>query len=310
MEDIVDTIGTSPHRASRTLWDRLETPTWIVFLSVYVAYTVLITFGSQLPWWLFCPAGAVIVAWHGSFQHELIHGHPTRSRFVNELLGWAPLGLWMPYHVYRDSHLAHHRADVLAEPGTDPESYYHRPDDWARMGPVLRGLLIVNNTYLGRVTIGPAIAIIRFFYSELRLVMQGEFKNVPGWGFHIVLSAVLLAGLATIFHIPVWYYCVGVVYPSISLILTRSYLEHRPSEIKTKRTVVVEGGWFWSLLFMSVNFHVTHHEHPGEPWYRVPGIYRCDFRGVAERNGGYIYSSYGNLIWRHLMRPKDVPVYR
>ncbi len=304
-----NTRSLSTQPTSRSLWDRVEGPTWLVFLGVYGAYGLLISSYDLLPWWLFCPLGAIIVAWHGSFQHELIHGHPTRSRSFNALLGWAPLCLWMPYHVYRDSHLAHHQADVLAKPGVDPESYYYLPEEWARMGPVRRAVMTANNTYLGRVTIGPAIAIVVFLTAEVRRVLGGNSRNVAGWIVHSILSVILLIMLERVFGIPAWLYCLGIAYPSISLVLTRSYLEHRPSDVATERTAVVEGSWFWSLLFLSVNFHVTHHEYPGAPWYKVPALYRQDRENIARQNGGYIYRSYGQLMRRHLLRAKDLPVY-
>ena len=36
------------------------------------------------------PPLILLGAWHLSLQHELLHGHPTRSAFVNKLLGYPP----------------------------------------------------------------------------------------------------------------------------------------------------------------------------------------------------------------------------
>jgi len=296
-------------QGKKTLWDQLEMPTWVVIVAVYSAWGALIYAGNDLPWWGFCPLGAIIIAWHGSVQHEILHGHPTRFLWLNDLLGWAPLGLWMPYHVYRQSHLLHHRVTTLTAPSEDPESFYFLQDSWSRLCVVRRGMLYANNTLLGRVIVGPLIAMIRFALSETRLLVQGDFSRVPGWLFHGALVTGMLYGLERYFGIPAWYYAIGVAYPGISLILIRSFLEHRPSDIPAHRTAVVEGGWFWSLLFLNINFHVPHHDHPGVPWYHLPALYRADREGILERNGGYVFHSYGELVRRYLVTPKDMPLY-
>ncbi|NQV45414.1 MAG: fatty acid desaturase [Rhodospirillales bacterium] len=293
----------------RPLWDKLELPTWLVVVGVYAAWGALVYAGGGLPWWIFCPLGAVIIAWHGSVQHELLHGHPTRSVWFNSILGWMPLGLWMPYHVYRENHLLHHRVATLTQPGEDPESYYFMQQDWASLCPVRRGILRANNTLLGRVTLGPMIVLVRFGISELRLLAEGNLSRLPGWIFHAVLMSSLLYGLDHYLGIPAWYYAIGCAYPGISFILVRSFLEHRPSDIPAHRTAVVEGNWFWSLLFLNVNFHVPHHDHPGIPWYRVPALYRAERDAILERNGGYMFRSYGQVARQYLLRPKDMPVY-
>ena len=38
------------------------------------------------------PLGAWFVAWHNSLQHETVHGHPARPRWVGTALGMAALG--------------------------------------------------------------------------------------------------------------------------------------------------------------------------------------------------------------------------
>ena len=296
-------------RADLPFWDRLELPTWAVIIAVYSAWGGLMFTGNDLPWWVFCPLGAVIVAWHGSVQHELLHGHPTRSVWLNSLMGWAPLGLWMPYHVYKESHLTHHWVNTLTNPIEDPESYYFLPSDWARLCPVRRGLLRINNTLLGRVTIGPMISLIRFGLSEIRRMAKGDFSRLPGWVFHMALSVAMLYGLEQYLGIPAWYYAVGCAYPGISFILVRSFLEHRPSDNPDHRTAVVEGGLFWSLLFLNVNFHVPHHEQPDVPWHRVSGLYRDNKDAILQRNGGYKFNSYAEVARYYLFSPKDVPVY-
>ncbi|MET5115750.1 fatty acid desaturase, partial [Burkholderia pseudomallei] len=68
-----------------------------------------------------------------SLQHELLHGHPTRSARVNKLLGYPPLAVWYPYTLYRDTHLEHHRDEDQTAPGIDPESNYVPLAHWMRL---------------------------------------------------------------------------------------------------------------------------------------------------------------------------------
>lgn len=66
--------------------------------------------------------------------HELVHGHPTRDRRLNRLLGYAPLAVWFPYTLYMESHLRHHNDDHLTllsamraaiEAGTGIPAWYY-----------------------------------------------------------------------------------------------------------------------------------------------------------------------------------------
>ena len=67
---------------------------------------------------------ALLLTFHSSLQHEILHGHPTRSAAVNRLFGILPLSLWIPYDRYRRPHLVHHVNDRLTDPLDDPESNY------------------------------------------------------------------------------------------------------------------------------------------------------------------------------------------
>ena len=84
---------------------RSEWPTWLVIAAIYGAWLALILLSPSLGLVLSTPLLIVVAAWHLSLQHELIHGHPTRSTHLNHLLGMPPLSLWYPVGVYRTSHL-------------------------------------------------------------------------------------------------------------------------------------------------------------------------------------------------------------
>ena len=61
-------------------------------------------------------AMAISVALHSSLQHEVLHGHPTRSGLVNEILISLPIGLVFPYRRYKHLHLKHHADERLTDP--------------------------------------------------------------------------------------------------------------------------------------------------------------------------------------------------
>ncbi|MGI9353935.1 MAG: fatty acid desaturase, partial [Rhizobiaceae bacterium] len=75
-------------------------------------------------WWLAPPLMTVLAAFHGSLQHETVHGHPTPWQAANEVLVSLPLGVIFPYRRYRDLHLRHHNDANLTDPFEDPESYF------------------------------------------------------------------------------------------------------------------------------------------------------------------------------------------
>ena len=133
----------------------IEWPTWIAIAGLWLVFAALIYFHAELPWWVLTPVGAWLVAFHGSLQHEAIHGHPTRSHLLNEFLLFPAISLWIPYRRYRRLHLTHHRNDQLTDPEVDPESYYLDPQAWERTPNALRWLYTVNNTMLGRFILGP-----------------------------------------------------------------------------------------------------------------------------------------------------------
>ncbi|MDP4824154.1 MAG: fatty acid desaturase, partial [Aestuariivirgaceae bacterium] len=127
----------------------MEWPTLALISALWVAFGLLTFFHAAIPLWLLIPAGALLVALHGSLQHEVLHGHPTRNALVNEALVFVPLSLWFPYRRYKQLHLTHHRNEFLTDPAEDPESYYFDPQAWAGASPAARFIFTVNNTMLG-----------------------------------------------------------------------------------------------------------------------------------------------------------------
>ena len=118
-----------------SVWIRRAGPTWMVVASVYLAWGLLTWFHGDLPWWLVLPAGAVVIAWHGSLQHEAVHGQLAPWRWLNDAVALPPLALWMPFPIYRSTHRAHHDFEILTDPWRDPESFYVDQSTWGRLSP-------------------------------------------------------------------------------------------------------------------------------------------------------------------------------
>src|SRR5262249_38381909 len=152
----------------------IEWPTMAVVFGVYVGFALITWFHAALPWWLIGALGGYLVCLHGSLQHEAVHGHPTRWRWLNQALVFPSLWLWLPFGVYRETHLIHHEDQQLTCPVNDPESYYLLPAAWARLGPIARALRYAYNTVMGRLVLGPPFAVAQLALAERRRITEGD----------------------------------------------------------------------------------------------------------------------------------------
>jgi len=284
-----------------------------LLVPIYGGFALLTWFHQLLPLWLLVPAAGYVVAWHGSLQHEAIHGHPTASRRVNELLVLPNLWLWMPFRVYRDSHLLHHRDERLTDPLDDPESYYMTAEQWQRCGRLMRAVLQFRNTVAGRLLAGPPIAVAHLWREQLPRVLRGERRALVAWGLNLLGCALVLAWVMGVCGMPILEYLAVFVYPGIALTLLRSFAEHRAEEDPANRSVIVDAAWPMALLFLNNNLHALHHREPGVPWYRLPVRYRAMREALLQANGGYRFRGYGEILARYLLWPKEAvvhPAYR
>ncbi len=285
---------------------RLEWPTIALTAFIYAAWLALTWHAAALPWWIACPAGAILIAWHSSLQHELIHGHPTRIKAINDALASVPLALWLPYPIYRDTHLLHHRNELLTDPLEDPESRYVTPAAWAGFGALRRALLNAQMTLAGRMLIGPFWSIGSFLVSEAALLRHSaESRRI--WVGHVALCIPVLIWLGPVCGIGLGYYVFGMVLPGTAILLIRSFAEHRAAADPARRTAVVEGAWLLGPLFLFNNLHAAHHTAPGIPWYRLPGWYQAHRAALLGANGGLVYRGYTDLARRFLFRRHDTP---
>jgi fatty acid desaturase len=284
---------------------RLEWPTVILTAAIYGGFLVVTWWWDALPLPVVAIAGGWLVAWHGSLQHEVIHGHPTGNQRINNAIGSVPLSLWLPYEIYRQSHLEHHRDEHLTDPIEDPESSSFTRAAWQRLGPAGRVLARWNTTLFGRLTIGPAAMLLSFLVQEARRLGAGEPGRARIWTVHLMGAAIVLLWVTAVCGIPFWLYFFGFVYLGAALTRLRSYAEHRYAHRYEERTATVENSHVFGLLFLYNNLHVLHHLKPGISWYRLPGVYRLNRDDRIATNGGLVYNSYWDIARRFFVKPHD-----
>lgn len=292
---------------SRTFIGRTQWPTWLLLTAVPCAWFALMLGSSVIgAGWTIVLLVPVVVLWM-SVQHELLHGHPTRWKPVNKVLGYAPFALWYPYTLYRDSHLLHHRDHDLTLPGVDPESRYLSRANWQTRSRVLRGLLWLNKTVVGRLLIGPPLALFGLAVEELQRLRRGSRDAWCMWLTHGFFTLLMFAFIAHYSELAVWQYVFLVTVPVLSVGMIRSFYEHRPAARPEQRTVLNEAGWPWTWLFLNLNLHLVHHDLPSLPWFHLPHVYRARREQWQQRSGGYLVQGYGELIRRHSVQPIDSP---
>ena len=282
---------------------RVDWPTVGLLILCYAVWALGTTWIAA--WWL--PAGILVtllsVTLHSSLQHEVMHGHPFRIRWLNEATVFLPLGLIFPYGRFRDTHMAHHHDEILTDPYDDPESNYMDPARWVRLSRPMRLLLRLNNTLFGRMLLGPAIGAVCFIGQDFRAIARGDRAILRDWLLHLA-GLVLVARWVESTSMPGWAYLLSA-YAGLSILKIRTFLEHRAHELARGRTVIIERGLILPFLFLNNNLHVVHHMRPGVPWYRLPALYRQQREQFLRRNDGYFYSSYAEVFRRYFLTAKD-----
>ncbi|MGR3514235.1 MAG: fatty acid desaturase [Paracoccaceae bacterium] len=280
---------------------KIEWPTLALLTAVYALWGGVV-WADGVPLWLAMPVLAVILALHGSLQHEAMHGHPTDLAWLNTALAWPPLTLVIPYLRFRDTHLDHHRDADLTDPYDDPESHFMDPATWHTLSPFSQAVLNANNTLAGRLLLGPAIGTICFLRSDWR-ARTSDARVITGWAWH---APAMLAVLAVVWAapLPIWAYLL-CVYLALSLLRIRTFLEHRAHAQSRARSVIIEDRGPLAWLFLNNNLHAVHHANPDVAWYKLPALYRARSKRFLTMNDGYRFQSYGEVFQRYLFRRKD-----
>ena len=284
---------------------RSEWPTWLLMGTIYGGWFSCVGYWQMLGSTVGTPLLILFTCWYMSLQHELIHGHPTRFRRVNQLFGTLPLAVWYPYGLYRDSHLAHHRHDSLTVPQDDPESYYFTPQHWQRLPLWQQNIIHARNTFVGRLLLAPLLDILVTLASAGRAFRQRDKPAIGMWLLHGALLAGLLIWMAQKGLSPLWF-VLAVSYPALAITKVRSFLEHRAADDPLARSAINDAAWPWRLLFLNLNYHSIHHDLPGVPWYGLRKLWLRDNVRYQQRNHGFVVRGYGEWLREFWKTPVDV----
>jgi fatty acid desaturase len=283
---------------------RVEWPTFGLLTACYGIWGASVWLAAEVTPWALVVC-VLCVTLHGSLQHEALHGHPTRSLRLNEALVFPALGLVFPYRRFKTLHLRHHNNDALTDPYDDPESFFYAMGQWARLPGILRLLLRLNNTLAGRITLGPAISAFGFLGAEACRLLRREPGVARAWVLHAGAVAIVYLFVSVICGLPFWLYAIGAAYPGLSLLMLRTFAEHRASERVSARTAIIEDSGLLSLLFLNNNLHLVHHENPRVPWYDLPALYRSRREAFRDATQAYCFRGYGEIARRYLFRAKQ-----
>jgi len=270
----------------------------------YATWLIVTAHADVLGPWLALPLITLTITLHSSLQHEVLHGHPFRDETLNAALVFPVLGLVIPYQRFKALHLAHHRDTDLTDPHDDPESAYLDPAAWQRLNRPLRAALRFNNTLLGRMILGPAIATARMVRSDLRLLANGDRAVARAWLLHALGAVPVVLWLSTAGKVSAAGYAL-CAYLGLSTLNVRTFLEHRADVSVHGRCVIVEDRGLLALLFLNNNFHAVHHARPKLPWYAIPRHYRENREHFLALNRNYRFTSYAEVFRRYALRQKE-----
>jgi len=284
-----------------------EWRTLAVIVAVYGLTVLTVVRYSVLTPWLAVPFLAVLGAWHLSMQHEVLHGHPFKSQFLNDFIGGIPVTLWIPYLAFKKDHHEHHLSD-LTNPALDNESYYVSQEQWDRAGRIRRAAWTANRTILFRMFVWTIVSTITYVLSVLKRAVRGEKGDRLAVTLHVV-GVAFVVYLVSLSSMPLWQFALGTVYGGRILNAIRPFPEHKYQSGVETRTAMIMAGPFMSLLMLNNNLHVAHHEEPGVPWYRYDNLMQRVNAVERARAAGILYEGgYAEVFRKFSFKPVDSPV--
>ena len=287
---------------------KIEWPTIGVAIITYVGWLLLTYYHLLIPDQILLVLGGACIALQSSLQHETMHGHPTRVRLINKLIGYPPLSLWLPYEIYRSTHMQHHINELLTDPLSDPESAYVSTETWISWPKWVRLLATANTTILGRLLIGPYLTVGRFWQAEFSALVNGDCAHLSIWVTH-AFSVLMVVCWLTFCRFDLAHYFLLFLLPGTMLLSLRSFAEHRAEYTPNRRTAIVENASVLSLLFLNNNLHAVHHSYPYIPWYRLPEIYRQNRTELLSANNYLVYDGYAEVVMKYLYSKHDALIH-
>jgi len=284
----------------------IELPTVGLIAGNYLLWVIALLTGETMPITsaiLMC----LVLVLQSSIVHELIHGHPTNSNSLNLCLGILPITLWYPIHLFKETHLKHHKNTHITIPDIDPESYFCRAGCWQAKSNIGRLFALINMTLFGRLLFSVPNTLIEVFKRAVIDLSEGTKVQRLYWTLHFFLMILLLIVIIKLDSMPLITYivCATIAHSIISI---RAFFEHRPAINPMHRNVIVKSNWFFQLLFLNNNFHAVHHRYPTLPWYRLSTLYNETKDEVLEKNQGFYFSGYSKWL-TFLFRPVHGPIH-
>jgi len=297
----------SDSSTSRVLKEAGEWRTLAVVIAVYGLTVLTVVRYDVLTPWLAVPMLAVLGAWHLSMQHEVLHGHPFKSQFLNDFVGGIPVTLWIPYLAFKKDHHEHHLSD-LTNPSLDNESYYVTQEQWDKAGRIRRAAWTANRTILFRMFVWTIVSTITYVLSVLKRAVRNEKSDRLAVALHIV-GVAFVVYLVSLSSMPLWQFALGTVYGGRILNAIRPFPEHKYQSGVETRTAMIMAGRFMSLLMLNNNLHVAHHDEPGVPWYGYDKLMQRVNAVERAREAGLLYEGgYAEVFRKFSFKPVDSPV--
>ena len=289
------------------LRERAEWRTLLVVVAVYGLTVLTVLRYEVLTPWLAIPMLAVLGAWHLSMQHEVLHGHPFKNQFLNDLIGGIPVTLWIPFLAFKKDHHEHHLSD-LTNPALDNESYYVSQEQWDKAGKIRRAAWTANRTILFRMFVWTIVSTITYVLSVLRRAARNEKSDRLAVVLHVV-GVAFVVYLVSLSSMPLWQFALGTLYGGRILNAIRPFPEHKYQSGVETRTAMIMAGPFMSLLMLNNNLHVAHHDEPGVPWYGYHKLMNRVNAVERARDAGLLYEGgYAEVFRKFSFKPVDSPV--
>ncbi len=252
-------------------------------------------------------AYGVVYSSSDSRWHELSHGTPFKTRWLNETFYHLCSFMTLREAIcWRWSHARHHTHTIIV--GKDPEIHAPRPPN----------LLVL---VLGLINVKGGLKELQtLFVIASGTVTRDARLYVPKseWPKMILISRIYVGVLV---GVAAWCVAIGSLLPAMFVVLPRFYggflhftqaitqhvglAEDVPDHRLNARTVLMNP--VFRFLYSNMNYHVEHHMFPMVPFYRLPELHElikndcpAPYRGLLE--------AYKEIIPALIRQTKD-PTY-
>jgi fatty acid desaturase len=228
-------------------------------------------------WWVIVPAVLVIGLLYAhlvELQHECLHEHAYRRRWLNRLAGFgAGLGMLSSFSHYKYEHLRHHA--FLGTPRNQEFFNYRFRNLDSPLGFVRASFHLGRYQDVFRLI---GLSLIGRCNQKIGKVNAAKRIRTEYAAFGIVLAGTVVLSILTGSWLAVWCWllpAILVAEPAHFLIeLPEHYglnTQTDPNVLTNTRTV--QAGWFGRWYTNGNDLHTAHHYHQGVPMAQVPRLH-------------------------------------